>query len=51
MMGVRWEMPGSRFHGVVHFVSAHLVDELGDGRVVVWWPNRKRGKAVGGKAS
>ena len=37
-------MPGSKYIGVVHFVSNSLVDEVGDGRVVVWWPNRSKGK-------
>ena len=43
-VAVRWDMPGSKYNGVVHFVSNSLVDEVGDGRVVVWWPNRSKGK-------
>lgn len=43
-VAVRWDMPGSKYNGVVHFVSDSLVDEVGDGRVVVWWPNRSKGK-------
>lgn len=39
-----WDMPGSRHHGVVHSVSTHLVDDVGGGRVTVWWPSRSRGK-------
>ena len=34
-VAVRWDMPGSKYNGVVHFVSNSLVDEVGDGRVVV----------------
>lgn len=44
MVAVRWDMPGSKYDGVVHFVSNSLVDELGGGRVAVWWPNRSKGK-------
>ena len=43
-VAVRWDMPDSKYHGVVHFVSDSLVDEVGDGQVVVWWPNRSKGK-------
>ena len=43
-VAMRWGMPGSKYIGVVHFVSNSLVDEVGDGRVVVWWPNRSKGK-------
>ena len=42
MVTVRWDMPGSRYDGVVHDVSASLVDDVGEGRVVVWW--RAHGK-------
>lgn len=43
-VAVRWDMPGSKYNGVVHFVSNSLVDEVGDGRMVIWWPNRSKGK-------
>ena len=44
MVPVRWERPGSRYHGVVHFVSRTLVQQSGEqGKVVVLWP-RKGGK-------
>ncbi len=34
-----------RYHGIVHLLSAPLVDTAGPGgRVTVWWPNRTRGK-------
>ena len=39
MVAVRWDMPDSKYDGVVHFVSDSLVDEVGNGRVVVWWLN------------
>ena len=35
---VRWDRPGSSYHGQVHQVSQVLVDYVGCGRVVVWWP-------------
>ena len=48
LIPVKWHRPGRRFHGVVHLVSAHLVDPAptadAPGRVKVWWPNRARGK-------
>lgn len=34
MVTVRWDMPGSRYDGLVHDVSANLVDDVGEGRVV-----------------
>ena len=43
-VAVRWDMPDSKYDGVVHFVSDSLVDEVGNGRVVVWWPNCSKGK-------
>ena len=49
LVGVRREMPGSHFHSMVHFVSVHLMDELGDARVVVWQPLQKAGKVVGSR--
>ncbi len=45
LVPVRWVCPGRRYDGVVHLVSAALVDTAGPGgRVTVWWPNRTRGK-------
>ncbi len=44
LVPIKWNMPGSWHHGVVHLVSEALVDDLGDNKVVVWWPNRTRGK-------
>ena len=41
---VRWNRPGSCHHGHVHCVSRSLVDFLGGGRVVVWWPSCAKGK-------
>ena len=38
MVTVRWDMPGSRYDGVVHNVSASLVDDVREGNMVVWWP-------------
>ena len=44
MLSVKWDAPGSRHHGIVHLVSESLVDQLGGGRVAVWWPSRAKGK-------
>ncbi len=44
MIAVKWDVPCSRFDGVVHYVPSSLADNLGGGRVAVWWPSRKRGK-------
>ena len=44
MQQVRWSAPGSRFDGVVHLVSSSLIDDLGGGRVAVWWPSRRKGR-------
>lgn len=47
LVPVKWDRPGSKYHGMVHYVSKCLVDSLpedGAGRVGVWWPNRRRGK-------
>ena len=43
MVAVKWHHPGSRFHGVVHFVSKALVQMTTNplGRdVVVLWPQK-----------
>ena len=49
LVAVRWDRPGSIYHGQVHRVSEVLVDYLGCGRVVVWWPSRTRGKQWSGE--
>lgn len=38
MVTVRWDMPGSRYDGVVHNVSVSLVDDVREGNMVEWWP-------------
>ena len=49
LVAVKWDRPGSRFHGVVHSVPHDLVDHTGEeGRVVVWWPRRAGGKKWAG---
>lgn len=42
MVPVRWERPGSRHHGVVHYVNSDLVIDLHDepGKVKVLWPRK-----------
>ena len=41
MVPIKWDRPGSRYHGVVHFVAASMVKEGdGPGRVVVMWPRK-----------
>ena len=46
MVPVRWERPGSHYHGVVHLVSRTLVQPSGEQeKVVVLWPHK------GGKGS
>ena len=36
LMAVRWDRPGSIYHGQVHRVSEVLVDYLSCGQVDVW---------------
>ncbi len=36
LVPVRWSCPGRQYHGVVHYVTALLNDDLGGTRVVVW---------------
>ena len=49
LVTVRWDRSGSIYHGQVHQVSEVLVDYLGSGRVVVWWPSCTRGKQWDGE--
>ena len=46
---VRWDRPGSIYHGQVHKVSQASVDYIGGGKVKVWWPSRSRGKRWDGE--
>lgn len=44
MVAVKWDKPGSRHHGVVHYVHQDLVKDVAGqpGKVLVLWP--KKGK-------
>ena len=44
MVAIKWERPGSRHHGVVHYVHQDIVKDVPDqpGKVMVLWP--KKGK-------
>ncbi len=47
---VRWNAPGSRFSGLVHYVPAAVIHDVdADGKVVVWWPRRNGGKRWEGR--
>ena len=47
-VNIKWDMPRSHLHSVVHAVSKHLVDYQGSRKAVVWWPNRQTGKPWSG---
>jgi len=47
LVAVKWNAPGTRYHGVVQRVKRNLIDaaEEGSNKVYVWWPRRgSRGK-------
>ena len=44
LVAVKWNAPGTRYHGVVQRVKRNLVDaaEERSNKVYVWWPRRGR---------
>lgn len=42
LVAVKWDKPGSVYHGVVHFVSKDLVKDIPGkpGKVHVLWPRK-----------
>ena len=42
LVAVKWNAPGTRYHGIVQHVKRNLVDatEEGSNKVYVWWPRR-----------
>lgn len=41
---VCWNRQNTTYHGQVHKISCSLMDYLGGGKVIVWWPSHVKGK-------